>query len=313
MQRRMKILVLGSAAMDLYLNTCKLPEPGQSMRDDGGAVYTPGGRGAAVAVAIARLGEEVTFCTKLGADMHGQKLYNYYKDSGIDTSYIKVDHDKPTGLAVMIREGEGDPREIIYSGASAQITTEAITEAFGCSPDALFISLELPFATVLTAAKIAASRAIPIFVEATSPDPTAELENLPQVEVLMVNEKQAKEYTDITPSGMEASLRAALALGRKIKSHSIVIKLGARGAFIYDGKRYTTSPVIRAGKTVDESGAGCAFAAALITEYLYNGGEIKGAVKYGCAAGAIAVTRPGGAVSAPTAMEIEDLLAEQKP
>ena len=69
---------------------------------------------------------------------------------------------------------------------------------------------------------------------------------------------------------------------------------------------------MRADKTVDTTSAGDAFTAALTLEYLRNGGDIKGAIKYGNAAGAITVTRQGAATSIPTAEEVEALLATCK-
>ena len=66
---------------------------------------------------------------------------------------------------------------------------------------------------------------------------------------------------------------------------------------------------MRADKVVDESGAGCAFGAAMVSEYLYTGGDVKSAVTYASAAGAIAVSRVGVSSSAPNAEEIEALLS----
>ena len=101
-------------------------------------------------------------------------------------------------------------------------------------------------------------------------------------------------------------------ISRKVKAKNIVIKQGSRGAFLYDGKRYNTFPAMKADKTVDTTAAGDAFTAAMTLEYLRNGGDIKGAIKYGNAAGAITVTRKGAASSIPTAEEIEELLGSQQ-
>ena len=308
-QDRRRILVVGSADMELYMNTCRLPEQGESVLDDGGVAYTAGGMGLGAAVALARLGEHSVLCAKLGADIHGQKLYNYCKEKGVDTSFLKVDHDHPTGLSVIIREGEGEPREIIYPGANAHITTEALAEAFDCNPDGLLLSFDLPFNTVLSAAKIASAKGIPIFVDASPADKELELDKLPEVDAVILNEAQMVEYTGINPSGTDISLRACLTLCKRIKCRCVVIKLGARGAFVYDGKRYYSIPAIRADKTVDESGAGCAFSSAFVSEYLYSGGDIKSAATYGCAAGALAVTRVGASSSAPSAEELQALFS----
>ena len=311
-QQRKRILVVGSANMDFTMNMFKLPERGETIIDDGGVAYVPGGKGANAASAIARLGADVTLCAKLGADLHGQKLYDYYKEAGIDTSAIKVDREHPTGLAVVIREDDGDNRIVVYPGANSYLTVDAVREAFDCNPDALYLGFEIPFAIAVAAANIASSRNIPIFIDAAPAGRDYDLESLPMVEVFSPNETETLEYTGVAPNTMESALRAALALYRRVKCRYIVIKQGARGAFLYDGKRYTTIPAVRAGKVVDTTAAGDAFTAGVAVEYLYNGGDIKGAIRYGCAAGAITVTREGAASSVPTSDEVCELLISQQ-
>ena len=308
MSQLKRILLVGSSNMDLSMNLLRLPEAGETLIDDGGVAYVPGGKGANSAIAVQKLGGQCVFCTKLGADAHGQKLYGYYKEMGIDTKYIKVDHDHPTGLAVVIKEADGTNRIVVYPGANAYITREAIEEAFDCEPDALYLGFEIPFEMALFAANIAASRGVPIFVDAAPANKDYPLEKLPPVEVFSPNETETLEYTGINPTGMESSLRAALAIWRRVKCKYVVIKQGARGAFLYDGKRYNTFPAMRAARVVDTTAAGDACTAALTVEYLRTG-NIEGAIRYGTAAGALTVTKKGASSSIPTVEEVEALLA----
>ena len=67
-----KILVVGSANMDLSMNMYRVPAAGETLIDDGGVAYLPGGKGANSAVAFAKLGADAILCAKLGADLHGQ-------------------------------------------------------------------------------------------------------------------------------------------------------------------------------------------------------------------------------------------------
>ena len=300
-----KILVIGSSNMDFSMNVYKIPERGETIIDDGGVAYVPGGKGANAAIAISKLGGECVFCTKLGADAHGQQLFNYYKEVGISTRYVKVDHDNPTGLAVVIKEGDGDNRIVVYPGANARITTEAVLEAFDCNPDAVHIGFEIPFSIALSAAKIAAAKGIPVFVDPAPADKEYDLESFPQVEIFSPNETETLEYTGINPSNIDNALRACIALGKRIKAKYIIIKQGARGAFLYDGKKYFTLPAPRV-EVVDTTAAGDAFGASLLLEYLRSG-DIKEAVKYGNAAGALTVSRAGASTSIPTAAEVASL------
>ncbi len=305
-----KVLVVGSANMDFSMNVYRIPTAGETVIDDGGVAYTPGGKGANAAMALMKMGANVVFCTKLGQDVHGQKLFNYYKEVGMDVSCIKADPDFPTGLAVVMKEADGNNRIVVYPGANGNLTNENVIDAFACEPDAVYIGFEIPFSIALTAAKVASAKGIPVFVDSAPAKKDHPLETLPPVEIFSPNESETEEYTGIAPIGMESSLRAALALYKRVKAKYIVIKQGARGAFIYDGKHYDTMPAIRADKTVDTTAAGDAFTAALVAEYLRNGGDIKSAVRYANAAGAITVTRRGAAESVASDAEVRALLAK---
>ena len=140
-----KILVIGSANIDLSMNMFKVPDPGETLIDDGGVAYVPGGKGANAALAFKKLGAQAVLSAKLGADMHGQKLFNYYKEMGLDVSHVKVDHDSPTGLAVVMREADGANRIVVYPGANSLLTADNIVDAFDCDPDAVYIGFEIPF------------------------------------------------------------------------------------------------------------------------------------------------------------------------
>ena len=296
--------------MDLSMNMYKVPLAGETLIDDGGVGYVPGGKGANAAVALKKLGADCYFCAKVGADLHGQKLYQYYKEQGINTSYIKVDRENQTGLAVVMKESDGNNRIIVYPGANATLSLDNINEAFECHPDALYLGFEIPFQTALYAAKAAASRGIPIFVDAAPANKDHSLESLPMLEVFSPNETETETYTGILPQGTDSALRAALALYKRVKAKYIVIKQGDRGAFVYDGKHFFVVPSIRLGKAVDTTAAGDAFTAALTVEYL-NTDNIRTAVKYGVAAGAIAVTRRGASSSVPTEDEVRAVIIKE--
>ncbi len=306
-----RILVVGSSNMDLAMNMYRVPNPGETLIDDGGVAYVPGGKGANAAVALAKLGADCCFCTKVGADLHGQKLHQYYKECGIDTTYVKVDRDNPTGLAAVMKESDGSNRIVVYPGANNNLTLDNINEAFVYEPDALYIGFEIPFQTALAAARVASAKNIPIFVDAAPASKDHQLEALPMLEVFSPNETETEIYTGILPQGTDSALRAALALYKRVKAKYIVIKQGDRGAFVYDGKHFFVVPAIRNGKATDTTAAGDAFTAALAIEYMNTGADIRAAVKYGVAAGAITVARKGASTSIPTEAEVRELLSKE--
>ncbi len=306
-----KILLVGSANMDLSMNLFKVPEPGKTVIDDGGIAYTPGGKGANSAVAFAKLGSDCVFCTKLGRDAHGLKLFNYYKECRINTSYIKVDPEAPTGLAVVMKEADGSNRIVVYPGSNKLLNNDNILEAFSCNPDALYIGFEIPFQMAVAAAKIASSKNIPVFVDAAPASKEYPLETLPPVEIFSPNETETFEYTGVMPKGTSSCLTAAHALFTKLKAKYIVIKLGSRGAFVYDGKHYDLVAAYKPDAVVDTTAAGDTFTAGMTLEYLRTG-NIKLAIKYGAAAAAIAVSRKGAGTSIPSADEVLEFIRRKE-
>lgn len=305
-----RILVIGSTAMELSMDMYRMPDKGETVYDNGGVSYMPGGCGAGAAIAFRRLGAETLLASKLGADLHGQKLYQYFKDAGVSTSYLKVDKDNPTGLTVTVSEADGSERYIVYNGAGSHLTEDNIAEALTASPEAVYTTLELPTHLVSAAVSMAGARGIPTVIDAVGVTGEYPLETLPECEIFTPNEDETELLTGTRPMGADSSLRAALCLYKRVKCKYLIIKQGERGAFIYDGKHYFMIPPIRIGKPVDPLGAGDAFGAAMTISYLMSGGDIKNAVRYGVAVGAITVTRRGGALSVPTLQEVEDILSK---
>lgn len=306
-----KILLVGSSAMELVVNVARLPDAGECVKDEGGVTYAPGG-GSTAAVAFARLAAETVFVTRLGADVYGQKLYSYYKASGIDTSFVKVDRDFATGCSMRINEADGKSRTIEFVGAGEHVGADLVSEALSSAPDAMFLSFELSFDMARRAARIAEARRVPIMISASPASANHPLEALPAAELFVLSAADAFRYTGIRLGSSQETLRAAFALGKKVKARYVVINQGARGVVVYDGKRCEMIGALSGdNKPVDPTASEEAFAAALCTEYL-RCADIKAAARYASAAGAIAASRHGAAPSVPTDAEVRALVASSR-
>lgn len=305
-----RILTVSSANMDLVLNVNRVPGAGETVIDSNRYAYIPGGKGANAAVAVARLDGDSVFCTRLGNDSNGTELKRFYKENGIDTRFIKKDEDASTGLAAIFVESNGMNRIIVYPGANAKIDKEDVEEAFMCYPDALFVNFEIPYESVVCACSYARKQGIPIIVDGGPADPALNLDLLGEIEVFSPNESETLAFTGISPTNADNCLRAAITLYKKVKAKYIVIKLGDRGCYIYDGIHYhiCTSYEVNA---VDTTAAGDAFTAAMTLEYIRSG-DIVGACKYANAVGAIVVSREGASSSIPTYKEVFDFIKERE-
>lgn len=301
-----RILVAGSSNIDFLLTTPYIPAPGETMISSGKYAFTPGGKGANAAIAVKEMGAEVVFCSRVGDDAYGDRLVALFNERGIDTRYIKVDRIEQTGLAVVMLEKSGANRIIVYSGANSKISENDVEEAFSCYPDAILTQFEIKPDAVIAAAKTAAYEGIPLFVDAGPADASFPLERLEKVEIFSPNENETEILTGIRPNNLENCLRASIALCNRVDIKYVVLKLGERGCFVYDGK-YCDLISPYDVNVVDTTAAGDVFTAALTAEYLRTG-DILGSAKFANAAGALAVSKLGAVNSVPTLEEVKKLM-----
>ena len=202
-----RILTVSSANMDFVMKVARVPEAGQTLLDDGSFRFVPGGKGANAAVAIQRLGGDSVFCTRLGNDRNGDELRRIYAREGVDCRFIVTDPERATGLASIMVEPSGQNRIIVFPGANAAICSDDVESAMLCRPDALFMQLEIAADAIIYAARYAAERNIPIFIDAGPALPDFPFAKLPRLEVFSPNETETEAYTGIVPSSPEACLR----------------------------------------------------------------------------------------------------------
>src|SRR3984885_4224953 len=95
-----KIFVSVSTNMDMGVKTSHIPTHGETVL--GGTFFmNPGGKGANQAVAVARLGGNVLFVSKIGNDIFGKQSFQLFQAEGIDTSCILSDESLPSGVALI--------------------------------------------------------------------------------------------------------------------------------------------------------------------------------------------------------------------
>ena len=304
-----RILVIGSANMDIVFSMPRIPGKGESIICENYA-YIPGGKGANAIVAAARLGADAVFCARIGNDEIGVKLIEAYKREKIDTRYIKTDKNAPTGLAAIFLEDDGSNRIAVYPGANLNLEIEDVENAFLSYPDAVMLQFEANPEAVAAATKFAEKQNIPVFIDAGPVRKDFPYELLKNVEIISPNEVETAQITGINPSNADMCLQACMRLKSMTGAKYAVLKLSDRGCCSYDGKsfEYTTSHFVEAA---DTTAAGDAFTAALTVEYMKTR-NITAACKYANAAGALTVTKFGAMTSLPTKKEIENFIINKK-
>jgi ribokinase len=307
-----RLLVIGSANIDLAANMQRVPEAGETIISDGTFRYVPGGKGGNAAIAAARLGADTVFCTRVGNDTNGAKLRRFWSAEGIDTRFVfddgRTDAARPvTGMALILVTPDGGNRIVVYSGANSELCASDTEEALTCLPDALVLGFEIPAAAILSAAKYARKADVPVIVDGGPARTDIDLTTLGPIEVFSPNETETEAYTGIAPESAEACLRASIRLAGLTNAKYIVLKLGGRGCFVYDGKYYKVIPARRI-EPVDTTAAGDVFTAALALEYVRSR-DIVAAATYATAAGTLTCMAAGASTSIPTAKAVAEFIA----
>ena len=293
-----RVLCIGSANMDLVMKMERVPDQGETLITASNYEFIPGGKGANAAVASARLGADTLLCARVGNDTNGDVLRDMYIKENISPRFIGVDKNNSTGLAGIFLESNGDNRIVVYPGANNALTADDLEEAFISYPDAVLMQFEIPESTIIKACRMAAERNVKVFIDAGPARKDFPLKELGKLEIFSPNETETLAYTGISPDTMSSTMSATVKLSVMVNAKYIVLKLGSRGAYVYDGVNADIIPSYEVN-AVDTTAAGDAFTAALTYEYTKTN-DIIHSIKFANAVGALTVTRMGASSSLPT-------------
>lgn len=298
-----RVLVIGDVSVELVVKTEYIPENGGSVSADS-FDYMPGGRGTTSAVSMARLGADAVLCSAMGDDSYGKELGEYYSSEAVDTRFFVKKRGESTSTELVLRDFSGSERRISYGGALYKFTDSDIEEAFISYPDAVLLHGNLPERIIDVTTEQAYSQKLPMFI-ASLPDPSRyPLSRIKECEILVVDEDDAYRCSGIRPSDQEKCMRVCMALSQRVKAKYVIIRLGERGAFLYDGTFYSfiSAYDVPAPKGVS---ADDAYTSALVYEYLRTDGDIKRACDFAAIVSAIYLSRGGGLRAYPSSEDVK--------
>lgn len=293
-----RIVVAGSANMDLVGLAARLPRPGETVLGDD-FVMTPGGKGANQAIAAARAGGRCTMLGAIGSDAFGVTIKARLNASGVDTGNVRTSYG-PSGVAVIMVDRAGENSIIVSPGANSSFAGLSAAEtAVIADSDVLVCQQEIPTDTVIAAAQAARAGDTRVILNA-APARDLPQELLDVVDLLVVNEGEA---TAITGSA-EPDLPALLALVPRV-----VLTLGGAGSRYADRDgRDELIPACRV-EVADTTAAGDAFTGALAVAW-GEGRDLVDAVRWANAAGAACVRQVGASNALPSRADIDVLYAQ---
>lgn len=299
----MSVVVFGSLNMDLTTYVSHLPRPGETLL---GRTYltVPGGKGANQAVAAARLGASTRLVGRVGDDAFGHDVLSLVAAQGVDVAAVTIDPNQATGLAVINVDEQAENTIIVISGANMALDDSDVARVALDEAAILLLQGEVPLSASLAVARRARQRGVTVIFD---PAPARPLppDALALFDIITPNEVEAEVLLGFRPTNPEEAATAAATLCARGVA-TAVIKLGAQGVYYQSPERRDFVPAFPV-KAVDSVAAGDAFNGGLAVA-LAEGHEIAEAVRWGAAAGAIAVTRPGAMPAMPDRNELEQLL-----
>lgn len=308
--KKPKILVVGSMNMDAMLyGVSKIPEFGESVICKS-YDYVPGGKGSNQAMAAALLGAEVTMVGRVGDDAYGHTLVNGLKEVGVKTRYIVFDKEEQTGFDPIMVDGSGKYVSYVVMGANAKLDARQVQQALSENTyDMVVMQLEMPLETVYKVYEYAIDKKTPVFLDA-GPAKQIPLERLKGMFIISPNEVETKALTGIEVITNEDAVRAAHKLYEEVRPEYVILKMGSRGALLYDGHTTKIIPGFQV-EAVDSTGAGDTFGAGIAVS-LCQGVVIEESVRFAHAAAAICVSKKGAQTSIPNVREVERFLKERR-
>lgn len=283
-----------------------------------------GGAPANVAVAAARLGASAGFIGAVGKDPFGAYVKSVLAANGVDLSALQTVEERTT-LAFVARNVGGIPDFVFYRGADTRLRAEDLPrDILGRTSflhaSSLPLLMEPSAGATMIATRLAHEAGTlvsvdPNFRPSSWPSPDAARETIGPLlltaDVLKVNEEEARVF-----SGATDLVEAMAVLGNE--ESLLIVTMGADGC-LWRWKGETGHVPAPTVEVVDTTGAGDAFVGALLTELCARGytgqrfgqlgvGELEGALRFACVAGALACTRPGAMTSLPTREEVDALL-----
>lgn len=278
------LTVVGSINLDFVATAASLPAPGETVT---GATLArhPGGKGANQALAARRLGAQVQLIGATGSDGMADEALGLLRRDGVDLWGVATRPELASGVALIAVSAEGENQIIVAAGANAAVVPADLPNTL---EGALILQLELPVETVAAAAE----RATGFVAVNLAPAAVVPQTLLDRADLLIVNETEAAFYGE----------------GLHQTPGLVAVTLGGAGAKLFREGVEIAAAAPRAVSVVDTTGAGDCFVAAL-TVALLEGQSPQAALTFACAAGALAVTRPGAQPSLPWRAEVDAVVS----
>lgn len=316
---RFDVVALGELLMDFTDN---------GTSDQGNTLFeaNPGGAPCNVLAMLRRLGRTCAFVGKVGNDLFGRQLRDVVREAGINVDGLVLDDDVRTTLAIVKNDENGDRDFSFYRnpGADMMLTREELPldTIAGCR---IFhfgtLSMTHPGVREATLKAVTHARENGCLISFDpnlrpplweSPEAAREQieTGLGLCHILKIADNELEFIT-----GEQDFDRGAALLRQKYPNIKILnVTAGPEGSYCYSCGHRVFAPAFRLGGTVDTTGAGDTFCAAVLHFVLENGaedltqGDLTRMLRFANAAAYLVTTQKGALRSMPSRERVMEIL-----
>lgn len=314
-----RVAVVGSYNQDMVWRCARFPVPGETRL--GSFDTGPGGKGFNQAIACLRQGVATHFIGALGDDALARGMRELALAEGL-ALHCETHAELATGTAAILVEDSGQNLIVVGPGANAALSVVHV-EAQAATIRAarvLVTQHEVHYPAALAAQRIARAAGVLCLHNPAPPVDAADLELVDGADLITPNETEfvhLLRLRGIEPPAADAvaTLEDARlhALCRQLHAGTVVVTLGARGAFVShaEGRLHADAQACyrspgEAVRAIDTTGAGDAFTGALAAALAQSPeGALAGSIRQAGRVAALSTERRGAALAIPRSPEVE--------
>jgi sugar/nucleoside kinase (ribokinase family) len=297
-----RVIILGDANVDLVI---RLPDRSGGTLDMSGSVpqLHGGGSAANVAVAVARLNQEVTFVGGIGNDGYGRWVTDELAGEKVDVTGLYPLDDRFTPMVLALIEPSGERMVVVWppeDGAHHFLPSKAIHAAFfqGVSwlhTSGMCLRKSPVRETILHAMELATAKGIPVSLDLNvrnemwgfDDEARATFERAVSLSDVVFGNAEEEICLVARNSSIDQAL-VTLSAGNR----TVIARTGAEGAYVSTSSQITHVPGFEVD-VVDTLGAGDAFDGGFITARM-EGQAVTESVRWGNAVAALKIGRSSG-------------------
>lgn len=326
-KKRFDFLTIGGATRDimfnvgdgLAINAKDLKKRGLLAFKLGAKIAVPevhltlGGGAANTAVALAKLGFKTATVLRVGRDDEGEAMLKKLYRQGVDTRFIQIDDQLPTGFSVMLMPSGAIDKERQYVAFLHRSANENLVvperQWRSIKPRWIYVTSlpEKNWPAIMESVSLIVKKRRSGLIWNPGSRQLKQAKQmkkfLPLTEVLLLNRDEANKLLMSLKGRHSTDTKTLLKNLFKLGPKIVAVTNGAKGADAYDGQEFYHQKALPA-KVLDTTGVGDAFGAGFVAGLVYYRYDLAQALYLGAKNSAVAISKVGAQIGLLTFKDI---------